>query len=315
VLRISASVGVAMGSQETSAADLIRDADAAMYSAKRRGGGRCEVFDHQLRTQASARVTLETELRVALERGEIHVVYQPKIDLRSGNTVGVEALARWQHPALGAVSPSEFIPIAEETGLIVPLGLFVLEQACGQAAQWREQGADIEIAVNISSRQLSDQAFADQVARVLEQTTMPASRLCLELTESVLTGDATGPARILDTLHALGIRLSIDDFGTGYSSLAYLHRFPVDELKIDRAFIKDIGLHHEQRTLASAIAAMGNELGLRVVAEGVETADELEHVRAIGCEQAQGFYLGRPSAPDSDTLRAALQSAVTPHTR
>jgi EAL domain-containing protein (putative c-di-GMP-specific phosphodiesterase class I) len=286
-----------------------------MYSAKRRGGSRWEVFDDDLRTQASARVTLETELRVAVERGEIHVVYQPKIDLASDAIVGVEALARWYHPALGPIAPSEFIVIAEETGLIVPLGHFVLTQACAQAAQWREEGVDIEMAVNISSRQLNDEALPEQIARILESTNMPASRLCLELTESVLTGDAVGPAQTLEALHGLGLQLSIDDFGTGYSSLAYLHRFPVDELKIDRAFIKDIGTHHGQRTLASAIVAIGAELGLRVVAEGVETADELAQVRAIGCHHAQGFYLGRPEAPDSDTLRSALRPAAKPHLR
>jgi diguanylate cyclase (GGDEF)-like protein len=315
VLRITASVGIAIGTEVSHAADLLRDADAAMYSAKNRGGSRCEMFDDHLRSAASARVTLETEFRVALERDEVHLVYQPKVDLTSGDVVGVETLARWNHPALGPISPSEFVPIAEETGLIVPFGNFVLEQACRQAAAWREEGIDIEIAVNVSGRQLADEHLPDRVTRILADANLPPSRLCLELTESVLTGEVIGPAGTLDELHELGVRLSIDDFGTGYSSLAYLHRFPVDELKIDQAFIKEIGQHQEQRTLVSAVVAMGAALGLIVVAEGVETAEQRGNVIDLGCHLAQGYFFARPQTADSAHLRAMLHRARTVATR
>jgi predicted signal transduction protein with EAL and GGDEF domain len=311
VLRITGSVGIAIGDETSHAADLLRDADAAMYSAKKRGGGRYEMFNDDLRTVASTRVTLETEFRAALERGEVHVVYQPKIDLASGDVVGVETLARWNHPALGPIPPSEFIPVAEETGLIVPFGNFVLEQACRQAAAWSDEGIDIEVAVNVSGRQLADGSLPQRVARILSEANLPPARLCLELTESVLTGEVIGPAGTLDALHELGVRLSIDDFGTGYSSLAYLHRFPVDELKIDRAFINEIGQHQEQRTLVSAVVAMGAALGLCVVAEGVETAEQAADVTDLGCHQAQGYFFARPEPGGSETLRAMLQRSRT----
>jgi diguanylate cyclase (GGDEF)-like protein len=307
VVRVTASVGLALSTPTSTGGDLIREADTAMYLAKERGGARCERFDDDLRDQVTTRLTVENEFRVALERQQLRLVYQPKVDLASGLTVAVEALLRWDHPALGSVSPATFIPIAEETGLIVPVGRFVLEQACRQAAAWRDEGIDMSVAVNISGRQVADAALVDDVATVLRDTGLAPDRLCLELTESQMMYDTGRAARTLGRLHDLGVQLSIDDFGTGYSSLAYLHRFPVDELKIDRIFVQGLTDRPDERSLVTAMVAMATALGLHIVAEGVETAEQAELVRALGCHSAQGYFFSRPGPPDR--IRSLLQPA------
>jgi EAL domain-containing protein (putative c-di-GMP-specific phosphodiesterase class I) len=247
------------------------------------------------------RLTAENELRAALGRGELRLAYQPIVNLARGDTVGTEALLRWDHPALGAVSPLMFIPIAEETGLIMGIGEFALEQACRQAAAWRDQGLSTRISVNVSGQQISDSNFAALVERLLGTSGLPANLLCLELTESVLMSDATRTINSLTELKALGVALSIDDFGTGYSSLAYLQQFPVDELKIDRAFINDLTVRPDQRTLVSAMVAMGKALGLQIVAEGVETTAQLNLLRELGCDLAQGYLFATPQTPHDVT--------------
>jgi EAL domain-containing protein (putative c-di-GMP-specific phosphodiesterase class I) len=248
-----------------------------------------------------SRLALETELRVAIERGELYLAYQPKVDLTTGLVDGIEALMRWQHPALGAIPPNTFIPIAEETGLIAPIGLFALESACGQAARWHEQGFQVAVSVNLSGRQLADPRLVGEIGAILDQQGLAPHRLCLELTESVLMAESTRAPAALSALKELGLRLSIDDFGTGYSSLSYLQRFPVDELKIDRTFVHDLTDNQAARNLAAAIVAMGNALGLQVVAEGVETAAQARELRRIGCRSAQGYLFSRPGPPAAVT--------------
>jgi diguanylate cyclase (GGDEF)-like protein len=302
VVRVSASIGIALGSGDARAQDLIRDADTAMFRAKETGRGRHEVFDEALRQEVSSRLTLETELRAALARDELHLVYQPKIDLLSGDIVGVEALLRWNHPALGAIPPDVFIPIAEETGLIQPIGRFVLEQACAQAAIWCRRDAPFHMAVNVSAHQLAEDGFVDDLARLLDIEGLPPHSLYLEITESVLMRDTARTVEVLAGLHQLGVRVSLDDFGTGYSSLAYLQRFAVDELKIDREFVRDID-RADQRSLVTAMVAMSAALGLQIVAEGVETVQQSDQLRLLGCHTAQGYLFARPEPADLITQR------------
>jgi EAL domain-containing protein (putative c-di-GMP-specific phosphodiesterase class I) len=268
-----------------------------MYAAKDAGRDRAQRFTSHLHDRAAARLTLATEFRVALDRGQLHLVYQPKINLTSGDIVGVEALLRWDHPTLGSVPPHTFIPIAEETDAIIRVGAFVLEEACRQAMAWRAAGIELSIAVNVSGRQLNDGSLPLQVATALALSGLPAESLYLELTETLLMTDTLVTQRSLEQLHTLGVRLSIDDFGTGYSSLAYLHRFPVDELKIDRSFISTLTSSTHPAPLVSAMVAMGKALGLEIVAEGVETPDQAAQLRALGCDSAQGFLFARPQSP------------------
>ncbi len=299
VVRVTCSIGVATSSAGCRAVDLVRDADNAMYAAKEAGRDRAERFTSRLHDRAAARLTLATEFRVALDRGQLHLVYQPKVELDSGKIVGVEALLRWNHPTLGSVPPSTFIPIAEETEAIIRVGEFVLEQACRQAMAWRDEGLDLTMAVNISGRQLNDGGLPLQVATALAISGLPPEMLYLELTETLLMTDTLVTQRSIERLHELGTRLSIDDFGTGYSSLAYLHRFPVDELKIDRTFISDLGGSAHPSPLVAAMVAMGKALGLEIVAEGVETPDQAAQLRALGCDKAQGYLFARPQHPDA----------------
>jgi diguanylate cyclase (GGDEF)-like protein len=308
ILTVTASIGIAIGAASSRPEDLIRDADSAMYLAKDRGRARHELFDDTLRVRAADRLTLDGELRVALERNELRLAYQPKVNLGTGAVVGVEALLRWQHPALGEVSPIDFIPIAEDTGLIVPIGRFVVAEACRQLRAWREQGIDTEVAVNVSGRQLSHPDFVDEVHAIVAEHDVDPASICLELTESVLMIDAPRAIETLRALRSLGFKLSIDDFGTGYSSLAYLQRFPVDELKIDRSFVHDMTHNAGSVTLIEAIIAMGSALGLRIVAEGIETRDQEEQLRRMGCHEAQGYLIARPQP--ADVVTALLPSTV-----
>ncbi len=279
--------------------ELLRRADVAMYHAKRSGKGRFVVFSETMAGDAPRQLAIEADLHNALARGELFLEYQPIVGLRDGAVRGAEALLRWQHPERGRVSPLEFVPIAEQKGLIVPIGRWVLEEACRQAAAWcaaADAPATFYVSVNVSSRQLAEVSLVDDVVRALEQSGLPASRLLLEITESAIVEDGSQIRDTFDALKALGLRLAVDDFGTGYSSLAYLQRFPIDVLKIDRAFVSTLGRAESQSSLARAVIGLGDALGLETIAEGVETKLQQEQLRALGCGLAQGFGFHRPLA-------------------
>jgi diguanylate cyclase (GGDEF)-like protein/PAS domain S-box-containing protein len=295
------SIGIAVDDRTTDPDLLLRNADLAMYEAKSAGKGRTVVFDAQLEARVLDRLELESELGSALARGELQVHYQPVFELASASLVGAEALLRWQHPRWGMVGPERFIPIAEATGSIVPIGQWVVEQACAQARRWLDQGvADtrFEISVNLSGRQLQHPRLADSVQRALEGAGLSAQRLVLEVTESTAMGDVQASLKALHRLKALGVRLAIDDFGTGYSSLSHLKHFPIDILKIDRSFVSGPGADGQDEAIIRSVIALATSLQLGVTAEGIETADQLALLRILGCDQGQGFLLGRPVPPD-----------------
>jgi len=297
----SASLGVAFGRRDyEEAEELLRDANIAMFRAKSGGRGRRAIFDRSMRRAAVNRLTLETDLRRAVERGEFSLYYQPVIALETGVITGFEALIRWNHPKRGLVMPGDFIPLAEETGLIVPLGRWVLVTACEEAVEWERLGlGPLQVSVNVSARQLALPYLVEQVAQVLEQTGLEASRLNLEITESVLMDQAESVVEKLRELRRLGVALHIDDFGTGYSSLAYLHRFPCDTLKIDKSFLLSSPAPDEDPwAIVKTIRSLAQLLGMDVTAEGVEQPDHLQRLREIGCEHAQGFYMSRPIPAD-----------------
>ena len=273
------------------------DADAAMYLAKDRGRARFEVFDEAMRDESSERLLLENALRRAPERGELRALYQPIVRLADGAMIAAEALVRWAHPELGLLEASQFVPLAEETGMIVPIGGWVLEEACRQAATWPGNGQAPAVSVNLSARQLSRPDLVDSVAAALEHSRLDPDRLWLEITESVLMDDADMAVAALERLRALGVHLCVDDFGTGYSSLAYLRRFPVDALKVDRSFVAGLGEDPEDSAIVEAVVSMAHSLRLSVVAEGVETDEQLARLRDLGCELAQGFYFAAPVPP------------------
>jgi diguanylate cyclase (GGDEF)-like protein len=309
-VRCGASIGIALGTDAEASPDLLRFADLAMYSAKHAGKHRAALFAPTMYTAALQRAALEQDLGAALERGELHVHYQPVVRLDTGRVVGAEALLRWRHPERGNVSPAEFIPIAEATGLIVPIGRWVLETACAQAAAWRGAGAPgFRVAVNLSAVQVQQDGLGDVVRDALARAALPASALTLEITETVMLTDTEATLGRLHELKALGVRLAIDDFGTGYSSLAYLHRFPVDVLKIDRAFVDGLGRAGHDATLTRAIVAIGDALGLPMVAEGVERAEQVDALRALGCTLAQGFHFARPMEAAALSARLAEDAA------
>ena len=297
------SIGIAFANADTEPESMIRDADAAMYLAKERGRARYEVYDERMRSTLVERLDIETALRRALTRHELRVVYQPTINLESGLIVGVEALLRWEHPERGPLVPSEFIDVAEETGLIVPIGMWVVEQACRQAQRWqaiRPDGEPMFVSVNLSGRQLDTSALVDNVADVLERTGLEPNLLGLEITESVVMRDPEASTTLLRALKDLGVRLAVDDFGTGYSSLAYLRRFPVELLKVDRAFVDGLDAQSgdvEDRAIVAAVVSLAHTLGMQAIAEGVETAEQLSELRALGCDMAQGFLIARPLTP------------------
>ena len=307
----TASVGLVVADSHIEASELLRDADAAMYRAKEAGRGRYEVFDEGMRARAVARLQVENELRRALDREELQLFFQPIHDLRSGRIASCEALVRWNHPERGLVGPDQFIPIAEESGLIVPLGAWVLQRACRQLARWRrsvDAAEDLRITVNLSARQVTQHDIVDTVAEAIDEAGVHPNDVGLEITEHVLIEDAQTTADTLRRLQRLGVRLVIDDFGTGYSSLSYLKRYPIEVLKIDRSFIDGIA-DDESGDLAivTAIVRMASALGVDVIPEGVETEAQLDRLKELGCQYAQGFLLDRPLPPDE--LEARLRAA------
>jgi diguanylate cyclase (GGDEF)-like protein len=291
---IGASIGVATGRR--GAEDLLRRADVAMYRAKADGKGRIVLYEASMQAQVLERLELEADLRHALARDELELVYQPIIELMSGATHGVEALVRWRHPKRGLVLPAAFIPVAEETGMIVEIGRWVLATACGQLAAWHAAGAPagLTMNVNLSGRQLEDPELPAAVASAVEDLRAGSGRLVLEITETILMHDTDTTIARLRDLRSLGALLAVDDFGTGYSSLRYLSSFPVDLLKMARPFVDQIDHGAELGALAQTIVDLGANLGLRVIAEGIETAEQLEVLRTLGCELGQGFHLGVP---------------------
>jgi diguanylate cyclase (GGDEF)-like protein/PAS domain S-box-containing protein len=296
---VSASIGVAFAtmSPTSRADDLLRDADAAMYHAKRSGKNRSVVYDPVMHTQALARLDLKADLQQALDRDELSLVFQPYFVLAGGQLAGFEALIRWTHPVRGMVPPTEFIPLAEETGLIHPIGDWVLREACRQAALWRaaDPGCPAPgINVNVSALQIQESGLTDQVNAALLASHLSPERLVLEITESVLLQKAARTVERLEDLRSLGVRIAIDDFGTGYSSLSYLQHLPIDILKIDKSFVDHVGRGQDDSSMASVVLQIGRTLRLQVVAEGVEERHQLQALRALGCDLAQGFLLGRP---------------------
>jgi EAL domain-containing protein (putative c-di-GMP-specific phosphodiesterase class I) len=284
----------------------LRNADVAMYVAKREGKGRFRAFDETMHSAAVARFELKNELLSAVAKGEFRLHYQPIMNLTTGARTGVEALLRWEHPMRGMVSPDDFIPLAEETGAIVPIGTWVLDSACAQVAAWRRgsDSSDLRLCVNVSPSQL-DSGLVGDVSRALSQSGLPAGALVLEITESafLLTDEELGVT--IRQLAGLGVVIALDDFGSGFSSLGYLSKLPIGVLKIDRSFVAGIDKGPEEAAVAQAIIRLGHTLGLEVIAEGIETPEELAELRRRGCPSGQGFFLGRPALPEHCTLVAA----------
>jgi len=312
---VTGSIGVALFPADgQDAATLLRRADAAMYLAKDRGKNNVQVYTADLADTAARQFELETALRLALSRNELLLHYQPKIEIASGRMLGVEALVRWAHPTRGLVPPGDFIPLAEERGLIVPIGRWVIQAACRQIRDWRSAGfVAPSVAVNLSARQFVSDTLVEDLVHALALYGLAPPDLEVELTESVLMADPQRANEVLGQLHAMGVRISIDDFGTGYSSLSYLKRFPAHTVKIDRSFISGLPSDPDDTAITQAVIAMAHSLGLTVVAEGVETAEQLSLLRDLGCDEAQGYLLGRPM-PAAD-LQARLEPAPAPATR
>jgi diguanylate cyclase (GGDEF)-like protein len=295
-LRVTASVGISRFARDgQDEQTLMKNADIAMYQVKESGKNAFAFYSAERNANSFERLALESSLRRALELGELQLHYQPKQDLRSGKVTGMEALLRWQHPDLGMVSPAQFIPVAEETGLIVPIGLWALRQACQQTVAWRAQGlTDLVVAVNLSPRQFSDDNLLGDIVAILQETGMDGRWLELEITESAIMQDAEMGRKLLRSLKSLGIRVAVDDFGTGYSSLSTLKLLPIDTLKIDRSFIRDLATDVEDRGLTEAIIQMAKTLNLHLVAEGVESDEQREFLVARGCDELQGYLFSKP---------------------
>jgi diguanylate cyclase (GGDEF)-like protein/PAS domain S-box-containing protein len=295
---------------------LIKNADAAMYSAKDTGRNNFQFFTADMNAQALERLTLENGLRLALDKKELFLMYQPQMDTVTGKSTGLEALLRWQHPELGLVSPDQFIGIAENSGLIVPIGEWVLRSACSQARKWQEEGLPVaSIAINVSAVQFRQQGFCELIRRVLRETGLAPHYLELELTESLLLANVDVTLTVLQELKAMGLTLAIDDFGTGYSSFSYLKRFPITKLKIDRSFVRDIAVNPDDAAITTAIISMAKSMNLKVIAEGVENEAQMSFLRAHGCDEIQGYHFSKPLTVDEipSKLRAANSRECIAH--
>ena len=302
-LLITGSIGISLypsdGDKEET---LIQNASAAMFRAREQGGDNFQFYSSEMHTRASERLEMEMNLRKALERRELLVHYQPQVDLQTGQIVGTEGLLRWQHSDRGLISPAQFIPLAEETGLIVPMGEWILRTACAQNKAWHAAGLGfIRVAVNLSARQFHHQNLVETIVRILKETGLDPKYLELELTESILMQNVEATIKMLCELHAMGIGLSIDDFGTGYSSLSYLKRFPIDILKIDQSFVRDITTDPDDAAIVTAIITLAHSLKLKAIAEGVETEEQLEFLRSLHCDGMQGYLFSRPLPVDEAT--------------
>jgi diguanylate cyclase (GGDEF)-like protein len=302
-VRTGASIGITIYPWDhTNVDQLLGNADTAMYQAKRQGLNSYQFYSADLNANLQERLILENELHDALKRGELLLHYQPQVALHNGHIIGVEALLRWQNPARGLVSPAEFIPIAEESGLIVPIGEWVLRTACAQNQVWQADGLPpLKMAVNLSARQFKQQNLVGMVAQVLKETRLDATYLELELTESLVMENVQQVIAILQQLHDMGITLSVDDFGTGYSSLNYLKRFPIDALKIDQSFVRDLVFDSDDAQITRAIISLADSLHLSVIAEGVETQEQFDYLQANGCDEIQGYYFSPPLPADALT--------------
>ena len=293
---ITASIGISLFPKDGSEPEiLLKHADIAMYHAKEQGGNNFQFYAQDMNIRTLERLALENNLRYALERGELELYYQPQVSLKNGNVIGMEALLRWRHPKLGMVSPTEFIPLAEETGLIVPIGAWVIKTACTQLKTWQQEGLPVQfVAVNLSPRQFMQKDLLNQIADILEETQLDASCLELEITEGLIMRDVDSAVMTLQALKMMHVQIAIDDFGTGYSSLNYLKRFPLDRLKIDKSFINDINNDPNDAAIALAVIAMAHSLQLKVIAEGVENEQQLIFLKSRRCDDVQGYYFSRP---------------------
>ena len=303
---VTPSVGVVMSNQGQDAKELLRYADIAMYQAKHKGKARYEAFTPAMYSAVLQRLQLETDLRRAIERSEFRLVYQPVKDLTTQEISAVEALLRWDHPDRGIVSPGEFIPLAEETGLVLPIDKWALREACRQAKAWQSEHPGLVVSVNLSARQFQEPFLAEQVAKVLQETELDPRCLQLEITETILMQDAEMTQDTLRSLKDLGLQLAMDDFGTGYSSLSYLKRFPIDILKIDRSFVNGLCSNPEDNALVRTVILLAKALNLTVTGEGIETAEQMDQLRAMGCDKGQGFFFAKPL---SDLDASALLNA------
>ncbi|WP_234196377.1 putative bifunctional diguanylate cyclase/phosphodiesterase [Pseudacidovorax sp. NFM-22] len=297
-VQISASVGIVVYPDHGEKHKLVACADAAMYAAKRAGGGNYAMFESRMGTNAENQLSLQSDLRMAIQRGELQLHYQPKIDGKRNQIRGVEALLRWTHPTLGPISPLVFIPLAERFGLINPLGHWVIEEACRQLSQWEDEGLNMRVAINLSAHQLREPDLVVRIADALSRYRIQAEQLLCEITESVAMEDVATTQRVFDGLSHIGVFLAIDDFGTGYSSLSYLRQLPARQLKIDRSFVSDLETSADARAVVDAVVRLSHALGLRVVAEGVETAGQRDILLGMGCDELQGFFFARPMPAD-----------------
>jgi diguanylate cyclase (GGDEF)-like protein len=309
-LMVNASIGIAIGDRPTGG-DLLRDADVALYQAKAAGKNRYEIFHPEMQTEISRRIDLEFDLRSAVAANQFRLVYQPIYNLDDLSLVAVEALLRWDHPSLGLIEPDEFIPILEQNGQILEVGRWVLNEACGRMALWHSKGDTLDISVNVSGRQLDQDNIVDHIREALHRSGLDPANLIIEVTETVLMRDAADTSARLKAIKELGVRIAVDDFGTGYSSLAYLQQFPVDCLKIDRRFTSAITTSPESKALIRTLVQLGRDLGLKTLAEGVETADEMDHLRDEHVNEAQGFLLSRPLDPQA--LEAQILEPTRPN--
>jgi len=293
---LPASIGISLFPKDGNNAEtLLGYSEVAVYQAKAGGGNRIQFYQAQMNAAALERLELERDLRHALEQHQFELYYQPQISLKSGAIVGVEALIRWRHPERGLIPPAEFIPVAEASGLIVPLGDWVMSEACAQAQAWREEGLpSIRMGVNVSVHQFNEGKLAQKVSAVLAQSGFKPEWLKLEITESLLMQEVERSIGTMRELSGLGVHLAVDDFGTGYSSLSYLKRFPISELKIDQSFVRDLAAQSEDAAIVCTIISLGHNLKLSVIAEGVQTAEQVRLLREAGCDEMQGYYVSRP---------------------